>query len=196
MLQSSRTMKAVLLLSIALVTACPGNIDSPNPGVDASGGGGTDAAVVDAPSGTGARVQITATSSPSGGQYAPRNVVAVWIESNRTFVKTIQRWSNARTRHLVAWNLAAGAGDADAVSGATRQNHATPLAITWDLRNRQGAIVPDGTYTIRMESTDLNATTAGQNHQATFSFVKGAQPATQSGQSNGGFSAVTIDFKP
>lgn len=191
MLQTAASMRELRIVWLCLATACTGVIDTPgpNPGTDAAGGG------ADGPT-TGGRLQLTATSSPTGGQYAPRNVVAVWVEMNGTFVKTIQRWSNARTRHLVAWNAAAGAADADAVSGATRRDHATPLSITWDLRNRQGSVVPDGTYTIRMESTDLNATTAAQNHQGTFSFIKGASPVTQSGQNSGGFSSVSIQFTP
>ena len=86
---------------------------------------------------TASRLQLAVTTTPTGGQYAPRNIVAVWIEDQAgTFVKTIDRWANTRKQHLVAWTIAAGANDADAVSGATRLDHATPLAITWDLTDR------------------------------------------------------------
>ena len=145
----------------------------------------------------GETLQLAVTTTPGTGNYAPRNVVAVWVEdSGGTFVKTIGRWANTRRQHLVAWQAKAGAGDADAVSGATRQNHATPLTITWDLKNKANAIVPDGTYTIRMESTDLNATQAAQNHQGTFTFVKGPAPQVQTALANGGFTNVTIDYSP
>ena len=142
-------------------------------------------------------VTITFTTTPRGGQYAPNNVVAVWIQNQAgTFVKTIGRWANARKQHLVAWTTAAGQNDADAVSGATRLSHAAPLTVTWNLLDRTAATVPDGTYTIRMELTDLNANTAGQNNQGTFTFVKGSQAQMQTGLANGGFTNVSINFDP
>jgi MYXO-CTERM domain-containing protein len=144
-----------------------------------------------------ADVSVTVTTTPNGGPYAPKNVVAMWIEdAGGTFVKTIDRFSQARTSHLVAWVAAAGAGDADAVSGATRPNHVNPITATWNLRDKLGALVPDGTYTIRMELADSNASQPAQNHQGTFTFTKGAAPDTQSGLSNGGFINVSIDFQP
>jgi hypothetical protein len=142
-------------------------------------------------------VTVTLTTTPNGGGYAPRNVVAVWIDApGGAFVKTIGRWAAARRQHLVAWTTAAGAADADAVSGATRSNHATPLTVTWNLQDKANAVVPDGTYTIRMELADDNSNTPAQNHQGTFTFVKGPQAQLQTALANGGFTNVSIDFKP
>jgi len=144
-----------------------------------------------------ADVSVTVTTTPNGGNYAPKNVVALWIEdAGGKFIKTFDRFSQARTSHLVAWVTAAGPGDADAVSGATRPNHVNPITATWNLRDRLGALVPDGTYTIRMELADSNASQPAQNHQGTFTFTKGAAPETQSGLSSGGFLNVSIDFQP
>jgi hypothetical protein len=186
------------LLSFACLAAigCAGELTGiPSP--DASSTTPDGALPSDAPPGGVGTLQISATSSTGGGQYAPRNVVAIWIEGpGGTFVKTVGRWANVRKQHLVAWTTAAGANDADAVSGATQQNHATPLAVTWDLKNRQGQVVADGTYTVRMESTELNANTAAQNHQGTFTFVKSGTAQTQTALSNGGFSNVSITFTP
>ena len=144
-----------------------------------------------------ADVAVTVTTTPNGGPYAPKNIVALWIEdAGGTFIKTFDRFSQTRTSHLVAWVAAAGPGDADAVSGATRSNHVNPITATWNLRDRQGALVPDGTYTIRMELADSNASQPAQNRQGTFTFTKGAAPETQSGLSSGGFINVSIDFQP
>ena len=144
-----------------------------------------------------ADVSVTVTTTPNGGQYAPKNIVAVWVEDAAgNFIKTIDRFSQVRTAHLVAWVADAGPGDADAVSGATRANHTTPLTMTWDLRDKAGALVPDGTYTIRMELADSNASQPSQNHEGTFTFVKSAAPEQQSGLASGGFTNVTIDFQP
>jgi hypothetical protein len=143
-----------------------------------------------------ANVVVTYTTTPHGGNYAPRNVVAAWVEdANGAFVKTISRWSAARTSHLVAWIAKAGANDADAVSGATRQSHAQPVTATWDLKNKAGNEVPDGTYTIRMELADSNSNAAAQNDQGTYTVVKNTSPATQSNVKSGGFTA-TINYTP
>lgn len=150
----------------------------------------------DAPIGGAATLQLEITSTTKGGQYAPRNVAAVWIENGGTFIKTIDRKAGQRKQHLVAWTTAAGAADADAVSGATRANHNTPLAITWDLKDRAGVVVPDGTYTIRMETAEDNSNQPTQNNQGTFTFVKGATAQTQTAQANGGFTNVSITFTP
>ncbi|MEZ4402357.1 MAG: DUF2271 domain-containing protein [Kofleriaceae bacterium] len=140
-------------------------------------------------------LEVTFKTTAHGGNYAPRNIVAVWVEDGAgAFVKTIGRWAATRKSHLVAWTAKAGGADADAVSGATRPDHTPPLMITWDLKNRAGAEIPDGTYTIRMELADSNATTAGQNDQGTFTFTKSATPSTQTGLTSGGFNTVGITY--
>jgi len=152
---------------------------------------------VAAPAAEAATLTATFTTTANGGNYAPNNVVAVWVEGpGGTFVRTIGRWSLARTQHLVAWNLKAGAGDADAVSGATRSNHVAPLTVSWNLTDKQGQVVADGTYTIRMELADANSNTAAQNRQGTFTFVKSGTMQVQSGLANGGFNNVSITFDP
>lgn len=139
----------------------------------------------------------TFTTTPNGGQFAPNHVVAVWVEGpGGTFVKTIGRWSATRTSSLVAWVAKAGAADADAISGATVATHAAPLTLTWDLKDRSSTVIPDGTYTLRMELADTNAATPAQNHQGTFTFVKGTAPQMQSALTNGGFTNVSINIDP
>src|SRR4029453_19395696 len=84
-----------------------------------------------------ADVSVTVTTTPNGGQYAPKNIVAMWIEDgNGSFIKTFDRFSQVRTSHLVAWVAKATLADADAVSGATRPNHTSPITATWDLRDK------------------------------------------------------------
>jgi MYXO-CTERM domain-containing protein len=144
-----------------------------------------------------AGLKVTLTTSPAGGVYAPAHVVAVWVETQAgVFVKTIGRWSAARTSSLVTWLGKAGQGDADAVSGATQNTQPDTLTLMeWNLEDRQGNIVPDGTYTIRMELSDSNPG-QGTPNLGTFTFVKSADPQVQTNLANGGFSAVTIDFTP
>ncbi len=148
----------------------------------------------EAPTGT---LKITATSSTKPGLFAPNNVVAVWIESDAgAFVKTIDRWSGVRSQYLLAWNAKAGTGDVDSVSGASRLDHATPLSITWKLKDRNKQPIADGTYTIRMESAESNSVSETENNEGTFTFVKGADPQVQTGLASGGFTNVKIEFTP
>jgi hypothetical protein len=148
------------------------------------------------PAATGS-LRITMTTTTQAGTFAPNNVVAVWLEDAAgTFVKTIDRHSGVRTQHLVAWRTAAGAGDTDGVSGASRLDHGTPITLTYRLKDQNQQVIPDGTYTVRMESTELNAVAANENNQGTFTFTKGAVADTQTGLSNGGFTNVSIEFTP
>lgn len=154
--------------------------------------GAPDAAPDAAPGAESLSVQFDTTAN--GGPYAPKNVVAVWIEGpGGIFEKTIGRWAGTRVDHLVAWVAKSGL-DADAISGATRANHTARLSVTWDLKDKAGAVVPDGTYTIRMELADSNASTAGQNHQASFTFAKNGTAAQQTALTGGGFVNVSIDY--
>jgi hypothetical protein len=191
-------VKLVAFVSLALL-GCAGELTNTAPPGDADDSGMSDGPRwVDASTGpnVSGMLQITATSSPGGGPYAPRNVVAIWIMSpSGSFMKTIGRWADVRKQALVAWGAAAGP-DTDAISGATRQDHATPLTVTWDMKTRGGQLVGNGTYTVRMESADSDANQASQNHQGTFTFLKSATPQTQTGLSNGGFSNVSITFTP
>jgi len=192
-------MRTLVLGTLVLLVACDvGSVGTmqgatPDASGSGSGSGSADAAVGGAQSVT---ATFTTTPSVGGGAYAPKNIVAVWVEdSSGTFVKTIGRWAGVREGSLVGWQQKSG-GDADAVSGATRQNHTTALTVTWDLRNKSNVVVSDGTYTIRMELADENATAQNQNNEATFTFVKGASPQSQSALSNGGFTNVSIEFVP
>jgi hypothetical protein len=149
------------------------------------------------PAGAAGSLTITYTTQPHGGPYAPRNIVAVWVEDAAgNFVRTIDRYAATRKSHLIGWIAKAGNADTDAVSGATRANHTGALTRTWDLTGRGGTEIPDGTYTIRMELADSNASTAAQNAQGTFTFVKGTAPQSQTGLANGGFTGVSIAFTP
>lgn len=134
-------------------------------------------------------------TTAKGGNYQPRNVVAVWIQnSSGQFVKTIGRWAAERRSSLVSWTLAAGGADADAVSGATRAGHGR-LSVTWDGRNRAGVEVPDDTYTIRMELADRNSSMPSDNHQGAFAFVKGTTAVNTTTSANG-FNNVNVIYVP
>jgi hypothetical protein len=137
---------------------------------------------------------VSFDTEPAGGRFAPRNVVAVWVETvTGRFVKTIGRWSAERTPHLIAWAMASGT-DADAVSGATRANHTETLEVIWDTADQSGELVVAGTYRIRMELADDNSGFPEQNNQGTFSFSIDGVARVETPADNGGFSSVVIDY--
>ncbi|MBS1120768.1 MAG: hypothetical protein H6Q90_2996 [Deltaproteobacteria bacterium] len=144
-----------------------------------------------------ADVTFTFTTTPNGGEFAPNNVVAGWIEVDQgPFVKTIGVYAAERKINLIAWGLIAGPNDVDAISGATRLDHLTPVTMTWNLRDKAGNLVPDGAYRLRLEMADSNAITTADNRQGAFTFLKSSTPQLQTGLSSGGFTDATVDFAP
>lgn len=146
-------------------------------------------------------VRITFTTTPSGGNYAPNNVVAAWIQNGAgTHQRTLGLWSAVRTIYLRSYVAAVTNIEnnlpPDAVTGASRLNHADQLVAQWNLKDKAGNVVPDGTYTLRLELADENAANPGANNQGTFTFVKGPNAQVQTGLANGGFTNVTIDYDP
>jgi uncharacterized protein (TIGR03382 family) len=148
-----------------------------------------------APSARAQGVTVKFMTTPAGGPYAPRNVVVVWIEDSAgNFVKTIGRWAGQRKNYLVAWVAKAGPNDVDAVTSATRGDHSVAIQAIWNLQDRNGTVVPDGTYTIKLEMADSDAGTQTANHEGTFTFVKSPQPQVQTNQASGGFDNATISY--
>jgi hypothetical protein len=180
------------LLIVSLLAACDvGDVTGGMNGTGPDGGNRN----IDAAGPMPLKVTFT-TGQTAAPAYAPQNCVAAWVQNDQgAIMKTIGRWCETRKAHLVAWSQKAGTNDVDALTGATRLAHGE-LTATWDLKSRAGTEIAGGTYTIRLEATDLNALTADQNNQGTFTFVKGGMPQNQSGLSGGNFTNVTIDFKP
>jgi hypothetical protein len=172
--------------------AAPGTPDA-RPVPDAHPGTPDAAPVPDARPPIPEVLDVAFDTTSNGGQYAPKNIVAVWIErADGSFVKTIGRWAGTRRSHLIAWEQGSG-DDVDAVSGATRSSHSTRLSVHWDFKDRSGALVPDGAYSIRMELADSNAFIPQQNRQGSFALQKNGSASMQS-TSGGGFMNVTIDY--
>tara|TARA_R110002096_G_scaffold361075_1_gene554071 strand:- start:9885 stop:10454 length:570 start_codon:yes stop_codon:yes gene_type:complete len=168
----------------------PGSVVEKNGGAD-SGVIAADAAVA------GETMTITFTSQPTAGLAVPNfagetgeNLVATWIEdSNGAFVQTIDRQLSGFSLYLVDWLAMSGGADTDAVSGATRIDHLTPITATWNIP----AEMPNGIYTVRIETADGNAESADQNTQGTFTFEKNGTASTQTPVGEG-YTNVTIDY--
>lgn len=142
-------------------------------------------------------LSVEVTTSSTGGEYAPRNVLAIWVEdSSGDFVKTLLAYANNRRTHLNTWEASTTeAGSAfnvtDAVSGATQSSHGTRTA-EWDGTNYSGTLVPDGEYRLRMELTDKNET----GNTASFTFTKGTTAQDLTPGNVPSFSSITISWDP
>lgn len=140
---------------------------------------------------------VTTTTSNAGGNYAPRNIVAIWIEDDQgSFVKTLLAYAATRITHLNTWEASTTAAGTpfntvDAITGATRTSHDV-RTCTWNSTDVNGAVVPDGTYRIRMELTDKNST----GNFSTFTFTKGPEAENQAPANVPSFSSITINWEP
>lgn len=145
---------------------------------------------------TAGRLTVTLTTGPAGGPYAPRNILAIWIEDNSgKFVKTLLAYANTRKTHLNTWEASTTAVNStfnvvDATPGATQSSHGT-RTCQWNGTDYSGKLVADGDYKIRMELTDQNAT----GNTASFTFAKGptARKLTPSDVLPS-FSVITLDW--
>ena len=126
---------------------------------------------------TSGELTVTVTTSTTGGNYSPKNIVAIWIEDDAgNFVKTLLAYAQTRKTHLNTWQASTTAAGSpyntvDAITGATKSSHGTRTCY-WNASDVDGEIVIDGTYKIWMELTDKNST----GNFSSFSFVKGDQP--------------------
>jgi hypothetical protein len=108
------------------------------------------------------------TTVNQGGRYAPRNVGAIWIETqSNAFVKTLQVWAGTRGRYLTRFNNEAGGSRVDAVTSATLRSYGMH-SVTWDLTDVSGSAVSAGDYKVVIEVTDHDG--AGKSADVPFTF--------------------------
>jgi hypothetical protein len=147
------------------------------------------------------------TSAGNDGEYAPRNVGAVWVEtSSGTFVKTLERWAGIRAGHLTQWTAASGgwgggfffatggntADQMDAISGATLRTHQMHNP-SWNMKDAMGVVVPDGTYRMMIEVTESERKASTL---ASVEFEKGPAPVSLSPSDEGPFKDLTLSYTP
>lgn len=108
---------------------------------------------------TDGTANLTFNLSSPGGTYAPRHVTAVWVtDSSNNFIKTIFKQAGTRSQYLYTWNAARGGQtQVDGVSTATVNTYTNPISVSWDLRDYNDVLKPDGAYRIHIEFTDKHA---------------------------------------
>jgi len=138
---------------------------------------------------------VSVTTSSTGGTFAPKNILAIWIEdSSGKFVKTLLAYADKRKQYLTTWATSTTSSgtvnnSVDAITGATQSSHGT-RTCNWNGTDYAGNLMPDGDYKVRMELTDKNAT----GNSASFTFSKGATAQKLSPASVSSFSAVTLNW--
>jgi hypothetical protein len=136
------------------------------------------------------RFDVTTTSA--NGNYAPRNVGAIWVsDANDRFVKTLKVWANARRKHLNRWIAASGQNTTDAVTGATLSNHGARNA-TWDCSDVKHQPVPYGAYRMNVEFTERN----GAGPTTSIPFDRSPEAAPVSAADQGNFKGARIQWLP
>jgi len=135
---------------------------------------------------------VSAVTSTAGGGFAPRNVVAIWVEnSSGTFVKSLTVYASTRKYDLTKWSTASTGNTTDATTGATQSSFGT-IYGTWNGTDTKGAVVADGTYKVCMELSDKDDT----GNFSSFTFTKGTATSTQTPANTSSFSSVTIKWMP
>lgn len=137
-------------------------------------------------------VSVNTSSTNSLGSYAPKNVVAIWIETNSgVFVKSLLVMAQTRKSDLIRWKEKSKESVVDATTGAT-QNSFGKRSCRWYGTDLTGTVVTDGTYRLCMELTDKNA--AG--NYSVFTFTKGSTESFVVPVNKPSFSSVQIRWSP
>ena len=144
---------------------------------------------------TNGALSVSVTTSSTGGNYAPRNVVAIWVEdSSGKFVKTLLAYANTRKTHLNTWEATTKVAGSvfnvtDAISGATQSSHTT-RTCQWNGTDFSGKLMADGDFKVRMELTDKNAT----GNIASFTFTKGPNAQKLTPANVPSFSSISLNW--
>ncbi len=101
-------------------------------------------------------VTFSVTTESEGGSYAPRHVLAIWVEHAGEFVKTRKAMANQRIQYLYTWKAASNYNVTDAITGPTIFNH-TSHTVEWDCTDLDGNVVEDGEYVMWIEYTEKHA---------------------------------------
>lgn len=142
-------------------------------GTSTTGGGTTTGGTTTGGGSTGvSSLSFSVLTKAIGGEYAPRNVGAVWITtSTGTFVKTLEMWARQRLKYLTLFQQQTNRNSVDALTSATLSMHRVHN-LTWNLKDLSGNVVPDGMYNIVIETSDHDTV----SH--TIPFMKGSSATT------------------
>ncbi|MEE4258497.1 MAG: DUF2271 domain-containing protein [Bacteroidales bacterium] len=140
---------------------------------------------------TAGEVTLSFRTVTANGNYAPRHVLAVWVEDESGFVKSRLVRANNRKQYLYTWIAASNYNEVDAVTGSTISSHQTHTVV-WDCLDLEGMEVPDGTYTVHIEFTEKHA----QGPLYSIDFIKGTEEQHLTPFDLTNFKDIQLDFYP
>jgi hypothetical protein len=181
-MRQKRKIQLLLSLIAGIIVAVTGSCSS--------GNSPTTSTTATTTSTTGLTVSVV--TGTAGGNYAPRHVVAIWIENSAgEFVKTLTVYAQARAYDLTNWESVSGGNSVDAVTGATQNSFGT-ITAHWNGTDIKNAVVADGTYRVCMELTDKSST----GNFSYYTFTKGTTAETQTPANAASFSNISIKWVP
>ena len=136
-------------------------------------------------------LSFTIRTVTANGNYSPKHVLAIWVESNDVFVKTRKAMASQRKQYLYTWAAASNFNTVDAITGPTLTSHQTHT-VSWDCTDLNGDIVPDGDYVVYTEFTDKHA----QGPLYSITFTKGPDPQLISPPDETYFKDIELSFTP
>ncbi len=105
-------------------------------------------------------MSLTVTTTSYNGQYAPRNVFAVWIEKeDGSYIQTLGAWARNYKSKLQRWASKSNYGSngmVDAVTGASRMNHNHVPELTWKIDDIAFQPAENGIYNVYFELNETN----------------------------------------
>ena len=210
----SATGGAIMTTTGGTVVAMTGGVQTATGGAVVVSTGGVIAGTGGVPPATGGVVSsgstttmtINFTTKTLNGQYAPKNVGAVWIEdSSGKWIYTTDYWNSQLNSGKLSTYAGVG-GPAyckdlfginwvtqpppDVVTSATLNGHQAHSSA-WPLTDANGAPVPDGTYHLKIEMTEDDSAGA----TADFEFTKGPDPFSLTPADTNPVTGVKIELK-
>ena len=140
---------------------------------------------------TGGELTFTIRTVSAGGPYAPKHVLAIWVEQGGDFIKTRKAMANQRKQYLYTWKNASNYNVVDAITGSTLTYHQTHT-VNWDCTDLDGNILPDGDYDVYTEFTDKHA----QGPLYLISFTKGPDAVSLAPADETYFKDIELEFVP
>jgi hypothetical protein len=135
---------------------------------------------------------FTFTTQSTGQSFAPRHVLAVWLEKDDgSFVKTLYLRANARKKYLYTWKNRSNNNSVDALTGSTLNSHGQ-RTIYWNGRDLTGNVSPSGIYKIKVEFTEKHA----QGPLLELAFAKDTAVLNLSPANQSNFTNISLIYDP
>ncbi len=125
------------------------------------------------------------------GNFSPKHVLAIWVEDSDGFVLSRKLRAVKRKQYLYTWNTQSGGNVVDAVTGETLLSHQTHT-VTWDCKDANGNLVPDGDYTVYVEFTEAHE----QGPLRGIAFTKGTESVSLTPVEDANFKDLALSFAP